>query len=127
MMGLAKLMIGYGVVLIVCGLLGWASAGFAAKAKTAILSGAISGLVMIGCGWLSSLAPGAARTLGRTLGPILPVLFAGVFTWRAAIVWRAWAAGEPKLLVALVISIMALASLVAFVLLMKLRLGKPSL
>lgn len=111
-------MIGFGVFLVACGLLGWAAAGFTAKAKTAILSGGMSGGLMIGSGWLASRPSLRARNIGRAAGTALPLLFTGVFSWRSIIAWQSVAAGAPKLYVAVLLSTMAVAALATFAILL---------
>lgn len=115
----ARWMIGFGFFLVACGLLGWAAAGFTAKAKTAILSGATCGGLMIGSGYLASRSTPRARNIGRGAGTLLPLLFSGVFSWRAIIAWQATAAGQPKLYVAVLLSTMALAALATFAILLR--------
>lgn len=105
----SKIMLGYGLVLAACGVLGWAAAGFTAKAKTAILSGAVTGAAMVAMAFLSS-SQGALASAGHWGGRVLPVLFLGVFSWRASIAWKAHLAGQPKLYVAVLLTGMALAS-----------------
>lgn len=114
-------MIGFGLFLGACGLLGWAAAGFTAKAKTAILSGGMSGGLMVVAGLLASRESPLARRIGRGAGTILPILFGGVFSWRAIVGWQAVGAGEPKVYVAALLSGMALAALATFVILIRLR------
>lgn len=114
----SKLMIGFGLFLIGCGFLGWTAAGFTAKAKTAILSGSMSGLMMVAMGILSASLKPMPAAIGRYGGLALPVFFTAIFSWRAVIGWQAYAAGQPKLYVAILLSSMAAASLAIFALLL---------
>lgn len=91
----SKLMIGFGLFLIGCGFLGWAAAGFTAKAKTAILSGGMSGLMMIAMGFMATSSRPIPAAVGRNGGLALPVFFTAVFSWRAMVGWQAYAAGQP--------------------------------
>jgi len=111
-------MVSFGVLLAVCGLMGWAAAGFTAKAKTAILSGSVTGGLMVLMGLLSASQGPAKAAAGRIGGTVLPALFTTVFTWRAGIAWQAVAAGQPKLYVALLLSFMAAAAAAVFVILL---------
>ena len=123
----AKIMIAFGGVLILCGFLGWASTGFEARAKTAILSGSVCGMLMIISGWLSGRPnPGNAR-IGFNIGVILSALFSGVFTWRGVVGWTAYAAGQPKFFTASLISGMAISSVTVLVLLVSMRKNNPAL
>ena len=113
-------MIGFGLFLVASGFVGWAATGFAPYAKTAIVSGSVSGACMIGCGLLAARKGAGLARLGRGAGTVLPVLFGGVFAWRASVGWSEVAAGEPKLYVAVLLSAMTLAALVTFVALIRL-------
>ena len=110
----ATQMIVFGAFLGLCGVLGWAATGFAWKAKTAILSGAMCGSLMVGCGLLLFRGRGWRASIGDAGGTFLPLVFCGVFTWRAVIAWGDWSGGEPKLAVAALLTLMALVSLVTF-------------
>ncbi|MEM9490972.1 MAG: hypothetical protein AAGC55_17620 [Myxococcota bacterium] len=115
----AKYMIGFGIFLAVCGLFGWAAAGFTAKAKTALMSGAVCGGAMIVCGWLLMRSHAWLSAIGSVAGTVFPLLFCTVFTWRASIGWLAWIDGQPKFFVAALLSVMAAVSLATFTVLLK--------
>ena len=117
----SKVMVGCGALLIVCGLAGWGSAGFEGKAISAIIAGGATGILMIGMGLLASSSKRAPMMIGIHLGIILPLLFAGMFAWVASQRWRSFLAGEPKLASALIISVMAVTSLVTFVMVLRMR------
>lgn len=106
----SKITIGFGLFLIACGFLGWATAGFTAKAKTAILSGSMSGLMMIAMGYMAASSKPTLAVIGRNGSLVLLIFFAAVFGWRAVVGWQAYAAGQPKLYVAALLSLMAAAS-----------------
>jgi len=107
--------VGFGIFLILCGVAGYLSNP--AGAKTALMSGGTFGglsalwgvLMMKGfawaklAAWLSTLLLGAA------------------FTWRSIAGWMAYAAGEPKLFAAALITLMLIASLVSVVVLWRSR------
>ncbi len=106
-MKLGKILIGYGAFLMLCGVAGWAAAGFTAKAKTAIASGSATGLLMIVLGILAlKLHPAGSRAATWTAA-VFALLFTGVFTWRASV---AWGSLPEKLYVAVLLSAMAAAS-----------------
>lgn len=117
----SKVMIGFGLFLVGCGFLGWAAAGFTAKAKTAILSGGMSGLIMIIMGLMSASSKPISTTIGANGGVAFPVFLSAVFSWRAAVGWQAYAAGQPKLYVAILLSLMAAASVAVFAVLLRER------
>jgi MFS family permease len=121
MPGYSKLMIGFGVFLFVCGFLGWAVTGFTARGATAIASGTVTGALMVVMGLLSTWPGGAARSVGFYGGMVLAVVFGGVFVWRGLVGWGVLGDEEPKPWVAGLISIMAVASFVTFVVLLMMR------
>ncbi len=108
---LGRWFLGFGAFLIVCGLLGYLSNP--EKAKTALISGGTFGLLSAAWGfWM--LKGGGRLAWGAALATTL--LLVGAFSWRATASWQAFAAGEPKLIAALLISAMwvgAVASLAA--------------
>ncbi|MEM8834478.1 MAG: hypothetical protein AAGD00_01535 [Planctomycetota bacterium] len=114
----SKILFGYGLFLIVCGFLGWAATGFTSSGKTAILSGGMSGVLVLASAVLAGRPAKKMQMIGAHLGLVLPLLFAIPFTWRGIVGWQATAAGEDKLYVAILLSSMALASVVVFVLLL---------
>ena len=107
--------IGFGFFLFVCGLAGFLSNP--SGAKTALISGgtfgflsALSGVLMSrGLGWAWMAALGCTGFL------------AAVFTWRAAAGWMAYSAGQPKLFVASLITLMLAGSLISIGVLVKNR------
>ena len=106
MVKVPQCMIGFGAFLAACGFAGWAAAGFTAKAKTAILSGSVSGALMIAAGWLAGRSTPGLRRAGVILGIAAAALLAAAFTWRASVAWALHARGEPKLYVAILLTAM---------------------
>ena len=100
-----KIVIIYGVFLIVAGVVGFASNP--EKAKTALLSGGVFGSLSIVWGFLMAKGFGWARwgALGTTLFLTL------IFGWRTWVGWMAVSAGEPKHVAAALITSMLIASL----------------
>ncbi|MFQ3586542.1 MAG: hypothetical protein SNJ74_07455 [Fimbriimonadaceae bacterium] len=119
----ARILLAFGLFLIASGLVGWASTGFSDRGKTAILSGAVSGSIMIGWAFLVAKGPGALAVGARWGALAFTILFGGTFVWRGIVAWQSVAAGDPKLPVAALLSVMACASLAAVVL--QLRAGRP--
>ena len=102
---LGRWFIYFGIFLMVCGILGYASNPVAAK--TALLSGGSFGALCIGWGiWL------------KKGGGLIPLIGAGVttlmlcaaFTWRSIVTWQAVVEGEPKRFAASLISVMLVGS-----------------
>ena len=104
--------VGFGVFLILCGAAGYLSNP--AGAKTALLSGGTFGALSMLWGVLLLRGAGWARLAGL----MMTVFLALVFAWRATAGWMAYAAGEPKLFAAALITLMftgAVATLVVLV------------
>lgn len=98
-------MIGYGVFLAAMGVTGYLSNP--GKAATALVSGGTFGALSIAWGVLLRRGMGWARWAAlATTG-----LLTAVFAWRGTASWTAVQAGQPKLVAALVITAMGLASL----------------
>src|SRR5687768_10486634 len=116
-------LVGFGVFLIACGFIGWAASGFSAYARTAILSGSACGASMIAAGWLAGRPRPGMRNAGLWAGRILPLLFLGVFAWRATVAWRDWSDGKPKLYVAVLLTLMAAASAITAAVLWRSRVS----
>ncbi len=111
-----KYVIGYGVFLIIIGLLGYASNP--EKAKTALMSGGTFGALSILWGFIMSKGIAWARYAAIFTTSML----AAVFGWRAWMGWQAVMAGEPKLVAASLISSMLVASLLLLPLLFRKQL-----
>ncbi|MEM8884352.1 MAG: hypothetical protein AAGD14_09800 [Planctomycetota bacterium] len=96
---------GYGVFLIVVGLIGYLSNP--EKAKTALMSGGTFGLLNIGLGLLAMRGWKASATIAL----VVACLLGAVFAWRSTVTWRAYAGGaEEKFLAGVLISSMLVAS-----------------
>lgn len=105
---LGTIFIAFGVFLVVCGVLGYASNP--AAAKTALISGSFFGALNIVLGLLLRKGIRWAQWVGlATLG-----LLIGAFSWRSTVSWQAYADGEPKLVAALLITAMLAGSLLMF-------------
>jgi uncharacterized membrane protein (UPF0136 family) len=106
----------YGTFLIIVGLIGYLSNP--EKAKTALLSGGTFGALNIALGWLGSR--GWKRSIPIAL--VVCLLLGGVFTWRTIVSWMAHAEGQPdKLVPAVLISSMLMATVVMIMLLVRSR------
>lgn len=101
----SKWLIGYGVFLFLCGLIGYLSNP--AAAKTALISGSVFGGLAVVWGLLLGKGFGFARWAAL----VTTLLLCGVFTWRSIASWQKVMDGEPKLIAASIISIMLLGSL----------------
>lgn len=108
--------LGYGGFLIVCGLLGYLSNP--AAAKTALMSGGTFGLLSAAWGFWMLKEGGKPAWYAAAATTLL--LFAA-FTWRSIVSWQAVAAGEPKLIAAVLISAMWVATVASLGVLWKNR------
>ena len=97
--------LGFGIFLILCGLAGYLSNP--AGAKTALMSGGTFGglSALWGVLMLKGFAWAKIAAWFSTL------LLVAAFTWRSIAGWTAYAAGEPKLFAASLITLMLAASL----------------
>ena len=113
------IMFTYAVFLAACGFAAFAMAGFASNAKTALIVGCGTAAVMIICGLLAGIIKKnrTAGMIGIHAGLLLPLIFAGLFGWRA---YKAYA-DPAKLYLAIILAIMALGSVVVFGLLLSAR------
>ena len=83
----------YAAFLFLGGLTGFASAGFASKAKTSVIVGTVSAALALGCAVLADVGAGAPPKKGESgykkwmigvhLGLMLPLLLGPIFAWRA--------------------------------------------
>lgn len=97
--------VGFGVFLILCGIAGYLSNP--AGAKTALISGGtFGGLSAL---WGVLMLKGFAWA--KVAAWISTLVLVAAFTWRATVGWMAYAAGEPKLFAASLITLMLVASL----------------
>ncbi len=93
--------VGFGLFLIICGLLGYLSNP--EKAKTALISGGSFGLLSALWGFWMLKGGGKAPWIAAGVTTLLLV---AAFTWRALASWQALLAGEPKWVPALLITAM---------------------
>jgi hypothetical protein len=98
-------LIGYGIFLFLCGLVGYVSNPTAAA--TALMSGSLFGGLSVAWGILLGRGLGFARW-----GALVTcVMLCGVFGWRSTVSWQAVASGSPKLLAASLITLMLVGSI----------------
>lgn len=106
-------MIGYGAFLVAMGVTGYLSNP--EKAATALISGGTFGALSMTWGVVLRRGMGWARWAAlATTG-----LLTAVFAWRSTASWTAVLAGQPKLVAALIITAMGLASLVTLYVLVR--------
>jgi len=97
--------VGFGIFLILCGIAGFLSNP--ADAKTALMSGGtFGGLSAL---WGVLMLRGFVRA--KTAAWISTTVLVAAFAWRSIAGWMAYAAGEPKLFAASLITLMLAASL----------------
>ena len=106
----------YAAFLAVCGFIAFAMAGFASNARTALIVGTGTAVVMIICGVLARMihTNRTAGMIGIHVGLVLPLIFAALFGWRA---YQAYA-DPAKFYLAVILAIMAVGSVLAFVMLL---------
>ena len=106
--------IGYGLFLIVCGLVGFASNP--AAAKTALMSGATFGVLSALWGfWLLK----GGRWPALIAAGLTTLLLCVTFSWRSTMSWQAYADGEPKLFAAILITVMLIGSAASIIQLLR--------
>lgn len=111
----ARIMFGYAAFLVICGLIAFFMAPPDAKATTALLVPCIAaGLMVV----FASMASAFYRNrvvgmVGIHVGMALPILFAGAFGYRA---YNTFTSGvEEKQYLAIILSVMAIGSVLAFI------------
>jgi uncharacterized membrane protein (UPF0136 family) len=92
----ARILAVHGIFLMIMGLVGFAASGFAAKSRTAVISGSISGSLLLLCAWLTASQVSRLRAIGAHAGMTILLLLSGVFCWRTvASIQKTLAAGLP--------------------------------
>jgi uncharacterized membrane protein (UPF0136 family) len=110
---LSKWLFAYGLFLMAMGVAGYLSNP--EKAATALKSGGIFGGLSLLWGWLMARGIGWSRWAAAATTGLLTVVFA----WRASVSWMAFAGGASgKLIAAILITLMGLASLAMLALLL---------
>lgn len=110
---LSKWLFAYGLFLMAMGVAGYLSNP--EKAATALKSGGIFGGLSLLWGWLMARGIGWSRWAAAATTGLLTVVFA----WRASVSWMAFAGGaSEKLIAAILITLMGLASLAMLALLL---------
>ncbi|MCW5945954.1 MAG: hypothetical protein KIT74_02865 [Fimbriimonadales bacterium] len=116
-----RIMVLFGLFLIVCGLGAWAVEEFSAKARTAVIAGGGGGALMLVMAFLSSSKSKAAYMTGIHLGMVLALLLGAMYGWRAIAAWEAVSAGEPKAALAVLLTAMAASGVIAFIAILRNR------
>jgi len=101
----------YGAFLIAMGGIAFAASGWDPKAKTAIMSGTMSGMMVLAAAWLAGSPRNCLSIAGKAGCVLLPLAFAGVFTWRASIALTEWNTPDWKTYKPVVIGTMQCVSL----------------
>lgn len=103
--------VGFGIFLILCGVAGYLSNP--AGAKTALMSGGTFGFLSVLWGVLMLKGFGWAKIAAW----VSTLLLVAAFAWRSVAGWMAYAAGDPKLFAASLITLMLAASVASLVVL----------
>lgn len=110
-----RLMYAYAVFLVICGFVAYFMAPPTANAGTALIVSSGSAAVMVICAAMAG-AIHRKRTVGMIgihAGLLLPMLFAVLFAFRA---YKTYSGGDPdKRYLAIILTIMAVGSVIAFV------------
>lgn len=113
-------MIAFGLLLIACDLLDWFSILPISAAGNLFIPAWAAGAIMIAAGICAAQGRRSLRVWGTYVGILLPVILAGIYAWRASVLWKNQLPNQP-MLPALCISGLALLSLIFLMILVKLR------
>jgi peptidoglycan/LPS O-acetylase OafA/YrhL len=113
----SKVMIGFGAVLILLGIIAWAGAGFEMRAITALVAPAIAAGLMFVMGWLSSQER-SAKKFGIHAGFILALVIGMTFAIQG---YRSWMKPDGSVWAASFIMLMSVLGFVTFVVLLMMR------
>ncbi|MFM8790633.1 MAG: hypothetical protein ACKOEI_12445 [Chthoniobacterales bacterium] len=105
--------VGFGIFLILCGVAGYLSNP--AGAKTALISGGTFGALSALWGFLMLRGFAWAKVAAW----VSTLVLVAAFTWRSVVGWMAYAAGEPKLFAASLITLMLIASVASLAVLLR--------
>jgi uncharacterized membrane protein (UPF0136 family) len=105
--------VGFGIFLILCGLAGYLSNP--GGAKTALFSGGTFGA--LSALWGGLMLSGFAWA--RIAATVSTLTLTAAFAWRSVVGWMAYAAGEPKLFAASLITLMLIASVASLAVLLR--------
>lgn len=113
------IMFTYAAFLALCGFAAFAMSGFASNARTALIVGFGTAIVIAICGVLARMISSnrTAGMIGIHAGLVLTIIFAALFGWRA---WQAYA-DPAKLYLAVILAIMAVGSAITFAMLLRAR------
>jgi uncharacterized membrane protein (UPF0136 family) len=112
---LGRWFVGFGIFLILCGLAGYLSNP--AGAKTALLSGGAFGA--LSAFWGALMLKGVVWA--RIAAMLSTLMLIAAFAWRSFAGWQAYAAGEPKLFAASLITLMLVVSAMSLAVLLRWR------
>ncbi len=109
-----RIMYAYAGFLIACGIVAYFMAPPDANATTALIIPAASGVLMVICAVMAGMLhrKRAVGMIGIHAGLVLPLLFAIAFGVRA---YGAFGAGEDKRYLAVILSILTVASIITFI------------
>jgi hypothetical protein len=94
-----RILFGHAAFLAVAGVSAWALSGFEDRARTAVLSGTGTAVLLFACGVLAAQYPTRrlAASIGIHLGMLFAALFAAIFLWRALEAYAGWSLGRAPL------------------------------
>eukprot|EP00052_Salpingoeca_macrocollata_P026372 m.244751 g.244751 ORF g.244751 m.244751 type:complete len:165 (+) comp22564_c3_seq2:683-1177(+) len=122
----ARILIPYAVFLFLCGFGGWAINSFAGKAKSGMIMGSGSAVVVLVVAWFARRDIGtinlSAARQSRVMGSLVCIIYSGVFVWRASKILGV----EEKVYLFLLLCLMVLGSVVTLVRLLWFQLPRET-
>src|ERR1700733_8218102 len=95
MFSMSRWMIAFGLLLIACDLLDWFSILPITAAGSLLIPCWIAGVLMIAAGICAAQGRRSLRICGNYVGLLLPLILAGMFAWRASLLWRVQIPTKP--------------------------------
>ena len=92
-----KIFLGYGILLLGAGIIGFMMTG----AKSALISGSVTGIIMVGSSMLTCKNDAFTK-----FGVLITMLFTGVFAWRFSLVLEAAKLNPDKNIAANLLGVM---------------------
>lgn len=118
---ISKLMIGFGVILVMCSPAGWVLHDWALRAA------AVNGVAMIAAGAAAEQGRRSLRRTGLVVGFLLPALMSIAFLWRAYELFTAADDLRVPVLQPVLLLVLGIVAVVALLLMIRARVAQTSL